>query len=120
MTVSGLAIDGRKSSFGGTTEYKAGICVNNARNILIEDCDLFNCKGDGLILYSRLTGQRNLDVTVRNTICRGNHRLGCAINDLTNGQFVGCTFTTSHGTSPAGGLDIGPNGTVLNGQYLIH
>jgi hypothetical protein len=109
VTVSGLAIDGRKAAFSGVTEYKAGICINNARNVVIEDCDLFNCKGDGLIFYSRTPGQRNIGATVRNTVCRGNHRLGCAVTDLTDGRFEGCTFTTSSGTTPMGGLDIEPD-----------
>ena len=109
VTISGLAIDGRKTAFSSVTEFKAGICVNNARNVVIEDCDLSNCKGDGLIFYSRTPGQRNIGATVRNTVCRGNHRLGCTITDLTDGRFERCIFTTSNGTTPMGGLDIEPD-----------
>jgi parallel beta-helix repeat protein len=104
----GLAVNGRKSAFP-KTEYKAGICINNSSSIAIEDCDLYECKGDGLICYAQSEGDRNRFVTVTNTICRDNFRLGCAISDLTVGRFVDCRFTGSLGTSPMAGLDIEPN-----------
>ncbi len=108
VSVVGLAVNGRKSAFQ-KTEYKAGICINNSSAIAIDDCDLYECKGDGLICFAHSEGDRNRFVSVTNTTCRDNYRLGCAINDLTVGRFVDCRFTGSLGTSPMAGLDIEPD-----------
>jgi nitrous oxidase accessory protein NosD len=108
VTVSGLAVNGRKSSFPHT-EFKAGICIINSSEVTIEDCDLFDCKGDGLICYSMLEGQRNHNIVVRNTTCRSNYRLGCAITDLTLGRFFNCVFTQTLGTLPMAGVDLEPD-----------
>jgi Right handed beta helix region/Pectate lyase superfamily protein len=108
VTVSGLAVDGQKSLYPHT-EYKAGVCINNSTAITIQDCDLYGCKGDGLICFSQSPGQRNRNIVVRNTTCRGNYRLGCAITDLTRGRFFDCVFTQSLGTSPMAGVDIEPD-----------
>jgi parallel beta-helix repeat protein len=108
VEVSGLAIDGQKSLYPHT-EYKAGICINNSSAITIEDCDLYDCKGDGLICFSQSPGQRNRNIVVRNTTCRRNYRLGCAITDLTRGRFLDCVFAKSLGTSPMAGVDIEPD-----------
>jgi Pectate lyase superfamily protein/Periplasmic copper-binding protein (NosD) len=108
VEVSGLAIDGQKSLYPHT-EYKAGICINNSSAITIEDCDLYECKGDGLICYAQHIGQRNHNIVVRNTTCRRNYRLGCAITDLTHGRFFDCLFTRSLGTLPMAGVDLEPD-----------
>jgi polygalacturonase len=108
VTVCGLAVNGQKFSFPHT-EYKAGIGINNSSEVTIEGCDLFECKGDGLICYSKHAGQRNRNVVVRNTTCRNNYRLGCAITELSLGRFFNCVFTQSLGTLPMAGVDFEPD-----------
>src|SRR5262245_6052659 len=40
VRISGLAINGRKDAFEHT-EYKAGVCINNSSEIVIDNCDLY-------------------------------------------------------------------------------
>lgn len=108
VTIRKLRIDGRGSEFDDH-EFKHCVSINGSDSVLIEDCEFFDAKGDGLILNDIHPGIHNSNIVVRRTVCRGNFRLGLAVTDASNASFEDCTFNDNRGTAPMGGANVEPD-----------
>src|SRR5690606_5365022 len=77
VTMNGPVIKGDRAKHTGTSEWGSGIAIYGSRNITINDAVVTDCWGDGIILGSGSTVNKN--IAINNAYSRNNRRMGFAI-----------------------------------------
>lgn len=111
VEITGLQVRGDKDTHTGTAgEWGNGIEIRNSEHITIDGADISNCWGDGIYIGASRVGEiESENITIKNTVCRGNRRLGMALTAVKNVKVMDSHFCDTIGTDPQDGVDIEPN-----------
>lgn len=108
VTLENFKVDGKKSNFSPSTEWKHGIQISNSRNIRIRNVESSHNKGDGIYIGDNLAGLSS-DITLENVLCDYNHRQGLSITHGKRVSVYFSTFSNTSGTAPMSGVDVESN-----------
>lgn len=90
-------------------EWRMGIRMHGARNVLIEGLRIESSGGDGVYI----SGTKNLpwseDVVIRDVVCDDHHRQGISVISAENLLIENCILSNTRGTAPQAGIDFEPN-----------
>lgn len=112
VSVCGGKIQGEKNSHtaqGGECGF--GIRVSECSNIIIDNVEIFDCWGDGIITDSadELTGE-NINITISNCVIHDCRRQGISVVIGSDIVIDKCEIYNIKGTPPQSGIDIESNG----------
>ena len=96
--------DGRLRS-----QWRHGLSLRGARNVLVEDMRFYECGGDGIYITSTPGGEPSRNVTVRNTLLSRGLRQGMSVIDVEGLLLENCVFERTLGENPQAGIDFEPN-----------
>lgn len=121
VTIIGGRIRGDRLEHLGTTgEQGHGIKIITSKNIIIKDMEIFNCWGDGILIYYNNTPYiPNDNILIENVIMSNNRRCGIAPCDGNNIRIIGCTIRDTNGTEPNCGIDIEADGISLGVSNVL-
>ena len=95
------------------SEFRHGISLNSATNVLIEGLTILDTGGDGVIITKSFQpgSQQNYceNITIRNCRFSNNYRQGLSITSARNVDILNCEFSETSGTLPEDGIDIEPD-----------
>jgi len=95
------------------SEFRHGISLNSATNILIEGLTIIRTGGDGIIITRSFlpTSPKNFceNITILNCKMSDNYRQGLSITSVKNANIINCEFSETNGTLPEDGIDIEPD-----------
>lgn len=82
VTIENLRIDGNRANLGAltNTEQHHGLIFRESSNILVHNCDVVNCQGDGIAYYRNTTDSKAIGNRINNC-----HRVGINISHLLRG-----------------------------------
>jgi len=110
VIVESLNINGNKSAFSGVfTEFKHGIQMVTATNVILQNVSTNMNKGDGIEIAGDNTGSYCEHITLNNVTCEHNHRNGLSVESAIAVRVHDGSYSYSSGTSPQCGIDIEPN-----------
>lgn len=110
--IRGLNIVGERDTHTGATgEWGMGISLRAAKNVIIEQCNISNCWGDGLYVGSSGTNEDDpcINVIMRDCVLTGNRRNAVSLINFDGLEIHGCTFKDTIGTAPQSGIDVESN-----------
>lgn len=95
------------------SEYRHGIRLASAKNVLIEGLRIEDTGGDGIIIEKSFspTSTQNYceNITILNCVSTNNYRQGLSIISVKNANILNCEFSETNGTLPEDGIDIEPD-----------
>ena len=100
------------------SEWRHGISMTTAKNVLIEDLQIRSTGGDGI--YVGVAGDKGApseNITIRRVVCDDNNRQGISVISVKNLLIEGCVLSNTRGTAPAAGIDFEPNHAD---EYLVN
>jgi len=118
----GEIIGDRDRHLGHGGEWGHGIAVRGAERLVIDGTRVSRCWGDGISLGSgKVNGQVTLarDIEIRRVTCVGNRRQGLTIGRVRGVRVYDSEFSDTHGTAPAAGIDVEPDGPQTATDVLI-
>jgi hypothetical protein len=94
-----------------TDEWRHGVYLFGAHNIVIEGLESSSHGGDGFYIGGP-AGNPSTDIVLKG--CKGsdNRRQGLSITSARRVRVVDCEFTATNGTAPQFGVDLEPNNPV--------
>lgn len=98
---------------GSTGEYGHGIRIAS-QNVLVRDCEVENCWGDGIVV----TGGASC-VLVENCHIHNNRRQGLTIGNSEQIKIKDCLIHDIGGTDPGAAIDIEPNAGEAASNIVI-
>ncbi len=95
------------------SEFRHGISLNSATNVLIEGLTILDTGGDG-ILVTRSFQPNSLknyceNVLIKNCRFSNNYRQGLSITSAKDLSILNCEFSDTNGTLPEDGIDLEPD-----------
>lgn len=91
-------------------EWRMGINIRSASNIVIRGLTIKDSGGDGIYLgCASGFPNYNYDITIRDVVCDGNARQGISVISVENLLVENCTLINTIGTAPEAGIDFEPN-----------
>ena len=121
IEISGGKIVGERNDHIGTAggEWGHGISLLSVTDAYIHDVTIVDCWGDGINTNLVDPNIQNLDpqtpcrnIRVERVVCDNNRRQGMSITSAVNMTVEDSVFSSTHGTAPADGIDVEPNGEV--------
>jgi hypothetical protein len=109
VLIENLVIDGNKAAFSATTEYKHGVGMNAATDVILRNVTSNTNKGDGVYLAGAAAGSYCERITLDNVTCEHNHRNGLSVISARTVRVLGGSYSYTSGTFPKCGIDIEPN-----------
>jgi Right handed beta helix region len=109
VLIENLVIDGNKAAFGATTEWKHGVGMRAATNVILRNVTSNTNKGDGVYLAGAVAGSYSERITLDNVTCEHNHRNGLSLISAKTVRVLGGSYSYTSGTFPKCGIDIEPN-----------
>lgn len=113
VSIIGATIEGDRATNTLTTgEWGHGIVCRAANNVIIRDCTIYNCFGDGIVIGTSTATDENAigsDICVENCKIYNNRRQGITIGGGKNITIKDCEIYEINGTAPQAGIDIEPN-----------
>ncbi len=91
-------------------EWRMGFSFTGCKRILVEGVRVESSGGDGFYLGATKDNPWCEDVTLRDCVCRDNHRQGLSVISAQNLLVENCEFSGTKGTAPEAGIDLEPNG----------
>jgi hypothetical protein len=102
-----------------------GISVRSSENILIQDCEIFNCFGDSVIVGTNSASEKSKNVTIERCNLHDSIRQGISVTGADNTIIRDCEIYNIAGCSPQSGIDFEPNsvaemnvGSLVDGCYI--
>ena len=93
------------------SEWRHGISLSSAENVLIENLQISETGGDGIYVgTSGATKRPCRGITIRNVDCVENNRQGISVINVDGLIIEDCVLRDTNGTPPAAGIDFEPNG----------
>ena len=93
------------------SEWRHGIALLSAENVLIENLQIAETGGDGIYVgVSGATKNPCRNVTIRKVDCVENNRQGISVISVDGLLIEDCVLRDTNGTPPAAGIDFEPNG----------
>lgn len=85
-----------------------GIGIRNSENVLVQDCEIFNCFGDSIIIgtYDNIKSKH---VVVENCNLHNSMRQGISVTGADYTTIRNCKIHNIGGCSPQSGIDFEPN-----------
>ena len=90
-------------------EWRMGIEVQGAKNVLIEGLRVEDTGGDGFYIDGGSSRLWSEDITIRDCVSENNHRQGISVISAVNLTVENCTFSDTNGTAPEAGIDLEPD-----------
>jgi len=95
------------------SEFRHGISLNSASNIIVEGLTILDTGGDG-ILVTRSFQPNSLknyceNVLIKNCRFSNNYRQGLSITSAKDLTILNCEFSETNGTLPEDGIDLEPD-----------
>lgn len=113
VSIIGATIEGDRATNTLTTgEWGHGIVCRAANNVIIRDCTIYNCFGDGIVIGTSTATDENAigsDICVENCKIYNNRRQGITVGGGKNITIKDCEIYEINGTAPQAGIDIEPN-----------
>lgn len=113
VSIIGATIAGDRATNTLTTgEWGHGIVCRAANNVIIRDCTIYNCFGDGIVIGTSTATDENAigsDICVENCKIYNNRRQGITVGGGKNITIKDCEIYEINGTAPQAGIDIEPN-----------
>ncbi|WP_369500509.1 right-handed parallel beta-helix repeat-containing protein [Rhodanobacter sp. FW021-MT20] len=110
VTIEGGNIVGERGKHLGTVgEWGFGIDIRGSSNVIIRDSHISNCWGDGIYVAASNRYGKEVDchnVTIERVTCKNNRRQGLSITGCETALILDSTFSFTHGTRPASGIDL--------------
>lgn len=91
-----------------TGEYRHGVAIYGARNVVIDGLESSSHGGDGFYVGGP-TGKPSTDIVLRNCRADNNRRQGLSITSARRVRVTDCEFVNTNGTAPEFGIDMEPN-----------
>jgi parallel beta-helix repeat protein len=108
VTINGGTVEGDRDAHTGTKgEWGFGVAIYGSSNVTVVGVTARNCWGDGF--YVGTGSKRSAQITFKAIIADNNRRQGLSIVDGSGVTVQDSTFTNTHGTPPAYGIDLEPN-----------
>ena len=96
----------------GQNEQGFGIKIHTCKNVDLENINISNCWGDGVVVaYSS-------NVTMKNVICESNRRQGMSVISSSHLDIINSTFKNTNGTEPQSGVDLEPDDNSLANEFI--
>lgn len=93
------------------SEWRHGISLKSAENVLIENLQIAETGGDGIYVGTSGTTKRPCrNVTIRRVDCLENNRQGISVINVDGLLIENSVLRDTNGTAPAAGIDFEPNG----------
>lgn len=113
VSIIGATIVGDRATNTLTTgEWGHGIVCRAANNVIIRDCTICNCFGDGIVIGTSTATDEDAigsDICVENCKIYNNRRQGITVGGGKNITIKDCEIYEINGTAPQAGIDIEPN-----------
>ena len=112
VTIVGGEIIGDKLAHTGVTgEQGFGIGIRGSKNVTIDNVNIKQCWGDGIVIGRSYDNTVNYCDTVRiiNTTCDNNRRQGISVTSCRNLWITDCILKNTNGTAPQAGIDLEPD-----------
>lgn len=93
------------------SEWRHGISLRGARNVLIEGLRIERTGGDGIYIGPGLTKERrpSEDIVIRDCVSSENYRQGMSVVSARRVRVLRCLFEKTLGTPPQAGVDVEPS-----------
>lgn len=116
--IIGGIVEGDNASHTGTSGDQAyGIGIRAAKNITIENMEIYNCWSDSIIVgYNQ--GVDCSNVKILNCVLHDNKRQGISIVGCNSALISGCEIYNISGKMPQSGIDIEPDGDVARANNI--
>jgi hypothetical protein len=111
--IDGAMVFGDRSTHTASTgEWGHGIAVLGGKNIIINNCSVYDCWGDGLDIWrsTDMTKMFSENITVNNFMANNNRRQGISVESVKGLRMKNLRLLNTNGTLPEAGLDLEPNG----------
>ena len=113
VSIIGATIEGdRETNTLTIGEWGHGIVCRAANNVIIRDCTIYNCFGDGIVIGTSTATDENAigsNICVENCKIYNNRRQGITVGGGKNITIKDCEIYEINGTAPQAGIDIEPN-----------
>lgn len=123
ISINNITIVGCKQEYDEKTEWWHGINIGYANNVVVENVECCQCRGDGFYIGTRITGVKNNripeDITLNHVRASHNYRNGLSITRGVNISILSSKFCYTSGVLPETGLDIEPNSFMIDNDSLI-
>ena len=97
----------------GDSEFRHGINLGSASDILIEGLTILDTGGDGILVSRSFqpTSLKNYseNIDIVNCVFTNNYRQGVSIVSVVNANLINCEFSETKGALPEDGIDIEPD-----------
>ncbi len=95
------------------SEFRHGINLGSATDILIEGLTILDTGGDGILISRSFlpTSPKNYceNINIKNCVFTNNYRQGLSIVSVVGANIINCEFSETKGTLPEDGIDIEPD-----------
>lgn len=91
------------------SEWRHALSLLSCSNVVVKGLSFVDSGGDGIYLGVRGAPRKNVDVIIRDVVCRDNHRQGISVISAENLLVENTQLLTTHGTAPQAGIDFEPN-----------
>lgn len=118
VLIKDLTIIGDRDTHSGTEgEYGHGIVIRACENVLVDNCDISKCWGDGVLISYNAISSLGItkDITIRSCNIYRCRRQGITVGYGENIIIVGCFIHDIDGTAPRSCIDFE---TDAVGQYV--
>ena len=118
----GHVIGDRDRHMGRTGEWGHGIALRGAVRTVIDGTRVSKCWGDGISIGSARTKrgvQLSRDIEIARVGCFDNRRQGLTVGRSRGVWVHDSEFSDTHGTPPAAGIDVEPDGPQTASEVLI-
>lgn len=108
----------RIESGTSTDEWGMGIVVRYSKNIKIENCEIYNCMGDGVYIGTPDStdtydeNYHNDNIIINNCYIHDCRRNGIAYTDGYNSIISNCKMDSINGTAPTSAIDVEGEGNI--------
>jgi len=122
VSIRGGSIRGERDTHVGVTgEFGFGIYGRDAKNITIENVNITNFWGDGIIFDAGVTnfGESCENIIIKDCIVDSNRRNGITISDGIKFRIINNNITNTDGTAPKSGIDIEGNANTIINDCII-
>ncbi|MCQ2393886.1 MAG: right-handed parallel beta-helix repeat-containing protein [Kiritimatiellae bacterium] len=91
------------------SEWRHALSILSCSNVVVQGLSCIDSGGDGIYLGARGAVRKNVDIVIRDVVCRDNHRQGISVISVENLLIENTQLLTTHGTAPQAGIDFEPN-----------
>jgi len=95
------------------SEFRHGINLGSATDILIEGLTILDTGGDGILISRSFlpASPKNYceNISIKNCVFTNNYRQGLSIVSVVGANIINCEFSETKGTLPEDGIDIEPD-----------